>query len=884
MDRDLREQIESHLDEATEEHLRQGMSPEEARRAARLNFGSVVQVEEAHRQARGPWPRDLTRDVLYGLRALRRNPGFTAVAILSLAVGIGANTAIFSLVNSLLFRPRAVWNTGESGHLYEGCSYPSYAEFRDRNEVFTGLAAYGIRQFNLGDAGQVEQVWGEAVSGNYFDVLGVRMQDGRGFLPGEDAVPGRNPVVVISDGLWKRRFDSSPNLVGQTVTLNRQKLTVVGIAPPQYTGMLRGLAIEVWVPMMMMPSVEPKKGQGVVTGRGSRWLVMIGRLRPEVSVERARARFDVLSREMQASHPEEWRSWQEGSGRIRELFVTVLPERDTRIPPGMREDAYVAVALVFVIINVVLAIACMNLAGMLLARAVARRKEIAIRLALGAPPLRIVRQLVTESVLLAFIAGAAGLILTVWILDLLLASLPALPEGIRIALDLRLDWRVWVYTLGFSTLTGILFGLAPALQGSKTDVGIVLKDDANAFSSGYRKSGIRGALVVAQVACSVLLLIGAGLVLRSLEKVRPTRLGFSSDRVVVAALQLDETHYDRRRSQEFYRELSGRVAALPGVQAASLVQDMPGGFMGRSRRSTEIEGYQPASGEGLQLDATFVGPRYFTNMKVPIIQGRDFDERDREGSPCVAIVNEAFAQRYFVAAGSALGKHLAKFEETKQLCKIVGVIRDNQWQSLEKAPRPFHALAVYQAHRRQMSLLVNTEGDPASQTAAIRRTIQGLDPEMPVNDVQPLADYFSALAFPFRLLAIVIGASGVMALLLATIGIYGIVSYSVARRTREMGIRMVLGALKADIVKKVVSEGMLLVAGGLALGLLLSAALTQVLTRLIFDSSLLFGVSATDALTFAGVTILLALVALAACYIPALRATRISPIEALRYE
>lgn len=890
LDQDLRDEISSHLDEATEEYLRQGLSPAEARRAALLKFGGVAQAEEAHRDARGPWLRDLMKDFRYGLRALRRNPGFATVAVLSLAAGIGANTAIFSIVNSLLFRPRAVWNpeqlvelySGERSRPYEGCSYPSYAELRDRNEVFTGLAAYGIRQFNLGDAGLVEQVWGEAVSGNYFEVLGVKMHAGRGFLAEEDLVPGRNPVVVISYGLWQRRFQSDPNLVGRTVNLNRQKLTVVGIAPPQYTGIIRGLASEVWAPMMMMPLLEPARGERLLTGRGSRWLVLLGRLKQDISIEQARARFDVLSREFQAAHPEEWKSKQP-SGRVRELFITVMPERDTRVHPGMREDAYILVALVVVVINLVLAIACMNLAGMLLARAVARRKEIAIRLALGAARWRIIRQLVTESVLLALIAGTAGLAVTVWLLNLLPALLPAFPGGIRVAFDLRPDWSVPVYTLGFSTLTGILFGLAPALHSSRTDVGTVLKDDSNAFAGGVRKSRVRGVLVVVQVGFSLLLLIGAGLVFRSLEKLRPTRLGFSSDRIVVAWLQLDEVRHTRRTSQEFYRQLSERVASLPGVQAASLVEGMPGGFMSASRRSTEIEGYQPGEDESLHLDSIYAGPRYFTNLKVPVVEGRDFDERDRNGAPCVAIVNEAFVQQYFAPA-SPLGKHLAKFEDRKQQCEIVGVIRDNRWQSLQTAPRPFYALALYQAHRTQMTLLVSTAGDPAGLTAAVRRTIQGLDAEVPVNDIQTLQEHFSATVYPFRLLGLVIGGCGIMALLLATVGIYGIVSYIVAQRTREMGIRMVLGALKGDVLKKVVSEGMLLVAAGLALGLLLSVALTRVLALALFDAGLLFGVTATDALTFAGVTLLLALVALAACVVPALRATHVDPIEALRYE
>jgi macrolide transport system ATP-binding/permease protein len=836
----------------------------------------------------------LFNDLRYAIKMLFKSKGLTVVAVVSLAVGIGANTVIFSVVNSLLLRPRAVSKpeqlvelyTGDLQHPYETTSYPSYLDLRDRNDVFSGLAAYGISQFKLGGMNQVEQIWGETVSGNYFDVLGLQAYKGRTFASEENLVPGRNPVMVISYGLWQRKFNSDPALIGKTVRVNNQELTVIGIAPPQYTGMLRGLASEVWIPVMMMPLLEPKSGPAMVSSRGSRWLLAVGRLKPDTTLAQARARFDLLSREMQATHPEEWRSKQTESGVVRELFVTVLAESETRVHPDMQSSIYALAGLLVVIVNLVLVIACMNLASMLLTRALARRKEVAVRLALGASRWRIIRQLLTESVLLSLIAGAAGLVFAVWLLDLALAFIPALPQGIRIALDLRLDWHVPVYAIAFSTLTGVLFGLAPALHSSKADVSTVLKEDSSGFSGRYRKSRLRMSLVVAQVAFSLLLLIAAGLVLRSLEKVRPTRLGFASDNILVAPVALDEVQYDDRgKSQEFYRQLSERISSLPGVQAVSLVDGVPGGFMGRTRRSTEIEGYQAGAGEDMQIDFAIVGPRYFTNMKVPFVQGRDFDDRDRDGSPCVAIVNEPFAKRYFSGTGSPLGKHLANLaSQSKQMCEIVGVIHDDQWQSLEKAPRPFFFFALQQSDRRRMTLLVSSAGDPASLIPPVRRTIQGLEPNIPVTDVQTLREYFSALLYPFRLLGIVMAACGVMALLLATLGIYGVVSYSVAQREREVGIRIALGALHRDILRMVVGQGMILVGYGLAAGLLLGLALTRVLTSSLFESELLFGVSATDSLTFAGVTALLAFVALVACYVPARRATKVNLLSALRYE
>jgi predicted permease len=831
----------------------------------------------------------LIQDLRYAMRMVTRSKGLTIVAVLSLAVGIGANTAIFSIVNSVLFRPRPVaapeqlveLYTGHKEHPYETTSYPSYLDFRERNEVFSGLAAYTFMQLKLGGNDQVEKVWAETVSGNYFQVLGVQPVIGRGFVDDDDRTPGTSPVVVVSHSFWQSRFNSDPHVIGKTITLNNQTLTIIGVAPQQYTGMLRGLAIDVWVPTMMRPALE---GENLarLTSRGNRNFFLVGRLKPNTTIEQARARFDRLTLEMQEAHPEEWRAKREESGKIRELFVTVLSESETRIPPDAYGAAYALIGLLMVVVNLILLIAGINLASLLLARAVARRREIAVRLAMGASRFRIIRQLVTESVLLALMAGVAGVVLTLWLLDLLVTFIPPLPEGVHLALDLSIDWRVLCFAVAFSTVTGVLFGLAPALQTSKLDLITVLKNESGVFAGRYLKSRLRTALVVSQVACSFLLLIGAGLVLRSLENVRPTRLGFESTNVLVAPLELDERQYDRTKSQEFYRQLTERVAALPGVEGVSLADAVPGGFLGGSRRGVVVEGQGT---EHLQIDASIVGPHFFTSMKVPFVAGRDFDERDRDGAPCVAVVNEAFTRRYFSPGAQVLGKHLTKFEYHRpdELCEIVGVIHDNKLQALQREPVPVFAFAAQQFYRTQMTMLVNA-ANSKSLASAVRKTIQSLEPQMPVADIQTIEETFSVFTYPYRILGAVIGSCGGLALLLASIGIYGVVTYAVAQRTREVGIRIALGAHKKDILKLVVWQGMIPVAYGLGAGLVLAVVLMLLLSSSIVEFDLLLGISTTDAITFFGVTALLLAVALFACYIPARRATKLDPLESLRYE
>jgi predicted permease len=869
------------------------MSAEESRYAAQRQFGNQTLLQEVSRDMWAfRWIEILWQDLRYGARMLLKNPGFTLIAVLTLTIGIGANTAIFSIINAVVFRPRPVAQPEQLVELYgsdardpyQNSAYQDFLIFRDRGEVFSGLAAYSLMQFKLGGADEMEQVAGEVVSGNYFDLLGVKAFSGRTFLLEEDQTPGAHPVVVISHGLWRRRFGADPALIGKTITINHQALTVIGVAPPHYTGMIRGLAIEVWVPVMMVPQLEPERGLSLLNSRGNNWLYIVGRLKPEATLEQARARFDLIARQLREAYPEAWRESRAESGATLERSVTILPESETRIPPEGHTAAYAFIAIVVTIINMVMLIACLNLANLLLALATARSKEIAVRLAVGAARWRIVRQLLTESLLLAALAGAAGVLLAMWLMSALVASVPAMPEGLRITIDLRLDWRVLLYTLAFSFLVGVLFGLAPALQASRPDVIAALKDEAGGYAGARRQSRLRNGLIVTQVALSVLLLAGAGLVLRSVRNIHPISLGFDSPNLVVAPIGLEERQYDRALSQDFYRRVAERTRALPGVRAVTFVDHV---FIGlaRTRNSVGIEGYQPGPGENMELDGNIIGPGYLTAMNIPITQGRDFDERDRDGAPCVAVVNEALARRYF-AGGQARGKHLTKFgwRQPNQFCEIVGVVRDNKFQSLRKEPLPWYAFALLQSHRMGTTMLVHTEGSPENMIPAVRRTIQSLDQTIVTTDVLTLNDTFAPLLYFYRLFGLLVGACGLLAILLAVIGIYGVVAYAVSRRTREIGIRMALGADKQKILRLVMRQGMIIVSCGLSAGLLLALALTRVLASSIFPVPILNGVSATDPLTFGSISLLLFIVALLACWIPARRAVKVDPMVALRHE
>ncbi|HZS04926.1 MAG TPA: ABC transporter permease [Blastocatellia bacterium] len=822
----------------------------------------------------------LFQDLRFGLRMLARRPGFTATAVLALALGIGANSTIFNLVNALLLRPLpvvrpdeivAVYTSDYSSTEYGTSSYPDYVDFRDRNGVFAGLVAYQATPFSLNTGGANERAFGEIVSGNYFTVLGVRPAPGRGFLPEEDITPGAQPVVVISHKLWQQRFGGDPGVVGRIVKLNGHPFTVVGVAPEKYSGLTRGLAADLWVPAMMMEQALP--GSRNLVERGSRGFSVMGRLKPGVTLAQAQADFRVIAEQLFKAWPQEWTNIRKES-----RVITLLPESEARVMPGFRKPLIIFMALLMTVVGLVLLIACANVANLMLARATARRREIAVRLSLGASRGALIRQLLTESLLLSLAGGGVGLLLAAWGADLLMAFKP--PMQMPIEIDLRTDWRVLGFTFGISLLTGILFGLAPALAASKPDLVAALKEGEG--MAGHGRTRLRGAFVVAQVALSLLLLVGAGLFLRSLGNASAIDPGFDPDNLLAMTMDLQLQGYDRARGKNFSRQLLDRVRAVPGVEAATLAEYLPLNLDG-ARRGITIEGYTPRPGESTEVGSVTVAPGYFETLRLPVLRGRSFGGQDREGAPGVVMVNEAFARRYWPGQ-DPLGKRIrmgamrgGNSDELPAL-EVIGVVKDGKYVTLGEGATPFFYLNLAQGYDPAPTLIVRTRGNPTDYLPAVRNVVAALDDSLPLFDVKTMREHLGLALLPARLAGTILGIFGLVALVLAASGIYGVMSYSVARRTREIGIRMALGAGRGDVLRLIVGQGMKLVVIGTAIGLVAALALGRLL------GSLLYGLSPADPLTFAGMVLLLAGVALAACWIPARRATKTDPMIALRYE
>lgn len=813
----------------------------------------------------------LWQDLRFGYRQLVKGPILTLVAVISLGLGIGANTTIFNFANALLLRPLPVQEperlaeiyTGEAqGERYGTVSYPDYAYYRDNNGVFSGVAAHGMMLLSMTTQGRGEVVWGEIVSGNYFSVLGVRPSLGSLVFPHDDRDAGASSVAVISHNIWRRRFASDPNIVGKTVILDGHSFTVTGVAEEKFMGTMAGVVPEVWVPIGMQALVKP--GDDLVNSRKARTLFVVGRLKPDASFEQAEADIAGLARQLEEAYPET----NKGRGATLAAASSILPQA--------RGAVAAFLGLLMAVVGLVLLIACTNVANLLMARATGRRKEIAMRLALGASRWRLVRQLLTESALLASLGGAVGLLVAVWATKLLLAFKPPLP--IQITLDLGLDTRVLGFTLGLSFLTGMIAGVLPALQSTRPDLVPALKDDGQGLGAGSRRFRLSNLLVVAQVTLSLVLVIGGGLFLRSLQRSQVVDPGFKNRDLLVATLMLELHGYSETSGRAFFKQLEQRVATLPGVQSVSLASHLPLGLENRMTGIAASGSDAPGVKDGAQVGYNIVGPKYFETLGVPLLQGRDFDYADDAQKPRVVIINETMAQRFWPGQ-DPLGKTLRMADETGPKgpeMQVVGVAKNGKYRSLGESPQPFMHMPFQQNYEPLMSLIARGAGAPQNMIVPVQREVQMIDPNLPFFEVKTLREHLSIALLPQRIAAVLLVVFSLFALLLTSVGLYGVVSYSVRRRTREIGIRMALGAQRAHIIKLVVKQGMLLAFVGIVIGLVAAFALTR------FISSMLYEVGATDAMTFGGSALLLALVTLTASFIPARKATRVDPMTSLR--
>jgi len=806
----------------------------------------------------------ITQDIRYGWRLMVRKPALTIVAVLTLGLGIGANVTIYSWVQALLLRPMPTvaaadrlvsLSTTTRTRSDLSVSWPNFVDMRARRPASVeDLLAYSMVPLNLRTGSGPERVWGLLVSGNYFDVLGLAPALGRGFDP-EDRVPEANPVAVFSYAYWQRHFSADPAIVGRSVVLNGRAFTVVGVAPEGFRGNAAGLGIDVFVPMMMQKAVMPGDR---LQERGNSWLLTMVKLKPGVSLARAQADFAVVARSLAAEYPVE-------SGRgisIRPLWRG----------PGASQILLPVLSVLTGLVGLVLLIACANVASLLLASGAGRQRETAVRLALGASRGRLIRQLLTESTLLAAGGGAMGAIVAYWTADLLHVFVP--PTGLPIAFDAPMSLPVILFATALTIGSTLVFGLVPAWQGSSSNLVPALKDASGSVSSSPRRTRLRQGLVVAQVALSLVLLVSAGLFVRTLYNAQTLDPGFSTRNGLFASIDLLPAGYDAARGTALFRELQARALEIPGVEAATLMQRVPLNLGGGSDFGVGVDGYTPAPNEEMTVFYNRVGSAYLRTLGIGLVAGRDVTERDLPSSPKVAIVNETMAKRYW-SGRSPIGGHVHVGKDTLE---VVGIARDGKYGTITEAPRAFMYLPVQQWYRPDTILALKTSGDPASAASGVQRVVRGLDPELPVFELRTIAEHLDFALFVQRMAASLLGVFGILALFLATIGLYGVIAATVAQRTSEIGMRMALGASRADILSLVLKQGLAVTVTGAAIGVAGAVGVTRLF------ASQLVGVSATDGLSFAGTTLLLVAVALAACYLPARRAARIDPLLALRNE
>ena len=820
----------------------------------------------------------LLQDLRFGARILMKKPGFSLIVVITLALGIGANTAIFSVTDKLLIRSLPVKEPQQlvlinsvsvSPYFVSNAfSYPDFNDYRAQNEVLSGLLAFTKTQLEMNTRDLVERVESEYVSTNYFDVLGVRLGHGRSFAPEEDRAPGAQPVVVVSDAFWHKRFSADPNLIGQTITLSGFPLTVIGIAPPDFTGMILEEPTEIWVPAPMHPQLAQSK---FIENRKDHWLLMLGRIKDGISQAQAEAGMDLLAQQVKDANTPPG------------VTTKGLPfgEQHIKFEPGgrgisiLRKRFSTPLTLLMAVVGLVLLIACTNVAGLLLARGVRRRREMAIRRAMGASGLRLARQLLTESLLLAAAGGAAGLLLAPWLVTLLVKTQArlSLAQGL---LGEGLDQRVLVFSALTTLVAGVVFGIIPSWQGTKADLVPALKEEGGVFDRRAPRLSLRSLLVVTQLALAMIVLIGAGLCIKSLRNLLAIDPGYQTESVLMVPLELDQKKYNEARGRALQQQIIERLSSMPGAEGVSygLVMPLSGS---RYMSSIFVEGRQRLPDEQMAFDANDVGPRYHETMGIRIVEGRGFTEQDREGAPGVVIINQAMARSLFPGE-TALGKRLMLRTNTPSL-EIIGIASDIKHHDLTETPIPhFDIPALQRGYQAYTNFVVRVKGRGADSISAVRDELLALDSSLPVSEIKTMSEQIGKALAAMRLASTLVGIFGVVALALAAIGLYGVMAYAVAHRTREIGVRMALGAQMGDVLKLVVKQGMKLTIIGVGVGLGAAYGLTRTI------ASFLYGVSPTDPLTFVVISLVLAGVALGACFVPARRAAKVDPMVALRRE
>jgi predicted permease len=878
--RDLDDEIGTHLAMEVEENLEAGMNPDDARHAAHRAFGNVELVKE---DSRGAWVyrwwADLKSDIRFGVRMLRKNRGFSAIAVLSLALGFGLNTTIFTVVNAILLNPLPVRDAArlvqldtvdaktkvtQANFAKMGLSFPNFQDYRRQNEVFTDLVAWLALPVTWSGGAEPKQVQAYLVSANYFDVLGLNPAAGRFFLSDEDTKPNSNTVAVISYALWTNKFGSDPATVGRTMILNATPYTVIGVAPRGFKGTVSiANSEQVWIPTSMYGQVLAGFFAENFNDRRFLSMTTFGRLKPGLSLSQAEASLKTIAARLEGEYP------KDNGGRS----VALSSLAEAAVGVNNHEQFTLAGAMMLGAVGLVLLIACANLANLLLAQAARREREMTVRAALGAGRGRLLRQLLTESTLLSLAGAAVGLILAYWGRGLLWSYRPSFIE--KNDVDLALDSHVLLFTLGIALLTGAIFGAIPAIKASAPNLADALKAGGRGNSVGWRSNPVRSLLVVFETALALVALVGAGLFIRSQQNAQHIDPGFESEKLFVMAFDLGALHYNEGRAEQFYRSAVERAVSSPGVQAATVAGNFPlGGGFGRT---VFPEGQDEASGyRGTLTTTNSISPSFFDTLRIPVVRGRTFTDADRTDTVQVAIANEAMA-RHFWPNEDAVGKRFHFFGDT-QLREIVGVVKNTVVDQIGEEPQPVAYLPITQEVSLIATLQVRTIGKPEAALPTVRSVVQSLDTNLAITNVQTVHEIMSQGLWAPRMAAALLTLFGGLALILAGVGVYGVLSYSVNQQRHEIGIRRALGAQGGDVLRLVVGQGLRLALAGLAVGLVLAGLFARLLV------SLLFGVSATDPWTFLGVAVVLLLVALFACYIPARRATTVDPLIALRYD